>query len=198
MFTGLIQNLGEVVSLTEKKLIVSGDLPSSLKNGDSIAVNGVCLTVTEMSAQSFSAHLSSETLARTTCSSFKPKMPVNLEFPMLASEPLGGHIVQGHVDNVGEIVSIEPSGDSFEVTLSYPSEIESYIVEKGSIAVDGVSLTVNSLKNPRQLRLMIIPHTWNHTIFKTYSVGQKVNLEVDIFAKYVQRALGQFKELRFS
>jgi riboflavin synthase len=192
MFTGLIQKLGKIKNRIGDTIEVSAELPSSLKLGDSISVNGICLTAIQISNQSFSANLSKETLSKTSSDEWVEDDPVNLEFPLMASAPLGGHIVQGHIDGVGRILSIEEIEGSRRIQIQFPSELAACIVSKGSIAVDGVSLTVNEVSNST-FSVMIIPHTWTQTIFHTYRMGQKVNLEVDILAKYVQRAFESFK-----
>jgi riboflavin synthase len=193
MFTGLIQNLGEIRSRTLKTIEVAAPILGEIKVGDSISVDGICLTAVHLTSTGFSADLSDETLQKTTAPQWAVGDLVNLELPLSASAPLGGHIVQGHVDTTGKIQAIVPVGENVELTISFPPEFRGSIVQKGSIAVDGVSLTVNSVPGS-EFKVMIIPHTWEKTKMRNYRVGQSVNLEFDILAKYVQRAFEIFKE----
>ncbi len=194
MFTGLIQKVGSVRNSKVSKASVrveieAGDLIQKIQKGDSISVNGVCLTAVDLFSSSFLAEISPETLARTNLGTLKTAQLVNLELPLQAGRFLGGHFVQGHIDGVGEIESLERVSEFFKVRILYPKTLATFIVEKGSIAVDGVSLTVNALSKPSSFEVMIIPHTWDQSVFKTYEKGTRVNLEVDILAKYVQRAM---------
>jgi len=163
-------------------------LAHSLHEGDSISVNGVCLTALEISDNSFSADLAAETVARTTLSELEPGMEVNLELPLKADAPLGGHIVQGHVDGVGSIVSFErvASGEDWRLTISVPTELARYIVHKGSITIDGISLTVAAIKE-KQVSIAVIPHTYAVTNLHTRKIGDRVNIEVDVIAKYAEK-----------
>ena len=196
MFTGLIQETGEVLSLTgegggTKRLIIGTNLASKLKLGDSIAVNGVCLTAVALSGDSFTAELLEETLMRSTLKSFAPGRTVNLELPTPAGTPLGGHIVQGHVEEVGTIMRIEresTKGDTWRVGISVPDELRRYIAEKGSIAVDGISLTVAAI-TAQGFEVSIIPHTFAMTNISTLRVGDAVNLETDPLAKYAEQII---------
>jgi riboflavin synthase len=199
MFTGIIEATGsiEAISATHNDAVVtinSGKLDlSDVKLGDSIATNGVCLTVTRLGSQSFSADISGETLKRTTFGSNKAKTKVNLEKAMLPTTRFGGHMVSGHVDGVGSVVEKKQVGKAWEFWLSAPKSICKYIAEKGSITVDGISLTVNAVKD-QQFKLTIVPHTSGETTIDRFKVGTKVNLEVDVIARYVERLLSTGKE----
>lgn len=194
MFTGLIQNLGEVVrhEIAEDHSILVVRVAKFLRLfelGESIAVNGVCLTAVAAKLDTFTAEISPETLSRTNLKNLKPGDRVNIEFPLTPSTALGGHFVQGHVDGIGEILTIENLHEYHRVLISYPRALAAFFIEKGSVAVDGVSLTVNKLLDPAKFEVMIIPHTWSATTFQNYQVGSLVNLEVDMLAKYIQRAM---------
>lgn len=196
MFTGLIQNLGEVVEIQQSgqqaSLFIRIPLFSRLFDlGESVAVNGVCLTVTSAELNMFKAEVSPETLKRTNLSEVRAGSKVNIEFPLLPTTPLGGHFVQGHVDTVASIQNIRQVGDFFEVQIKYPEIYSNLLIEKGSITVDGVSLTINELRDPDVFSVMIIPHTWNQTRFQFYKIGDRVNLEMDLLAKYVQRMVAR-------
>ncbi|MEW6990115.1 riboflavin synthase [Colwelliaceae bacterium 6441] len=194
MFTGIIEAVGKIkqININEQgaRLTVntqSLDM-SDVKLGDSIATNGICLTVVSFDHQSFSADVSKETLTRTAFANYGPNQEVNLEKAMLATTRFGGHIVSGHVDAVSTIQAISQNGNSIEYWLSMSDDIAPYIAEKGSITIDGVSLTVNSLTH-EQFRLTIVPHTSAQTIMPSYQVGSKVNIEVDVMARYIERLL---------
>jgi len=159
---------------------------SPLVVGASIAVNGVCLTVVTESGDRFTADVSGETLAVTTLGRLAPGSRVNLESPLRAGDPLDGHIVSGHVDGVGKVVSVEPAGRSLTVTIEVPAALARYVAMKGSVAVDGVSLTVNSVRGARFV-VNIIPHTQQKTVFGDYKAGTAVNIEVDLLARYLER-----------
>ncbi|MBN8555653.1 MAG: riboflavin synthase [Deltaproteobacteria bacterium] len=193
MFTGLIQNLGNLKSYqsddgqARAEISILGKHPP-FKKGDSIAVNGVCLTAITAEASTFTAQISPETLSRTNLSKLSAGDKINLEFPVQAQSFLGGHIVQGHVDAIAKITNLKKIGDYWRVRVQYPTPLANYFIEKGSVTIDGVSLTINQLLDEtNEIELMIIPHTWNETIFHTYVIGQQVNLEVDVIAKYVAR-----------
>jgi riboflavin synthase len=169
---------------------------SDVKLGDSIATNGICLTVVDFdnskSSGSYSADVSNETLQRTGFASYQVGSKVNLEKAMLASTRFGGHMVSGHVDGVSEVLAINNNGNSIEYWLSMPSDLAHYIAEKGSVTIDGTSLTVNALEegtSKAKFRLTIVPHTVKETIFADYKVGTKVNIEVDLIARYLERLL---------
>ncbi|MDU0354819.1 riboflavin synthase [Paraglaciecola aquimarina] len=194
MFTGIIEDVGVIKSLTpagedirlsiETKKLDMGDV----KLGDSIANNGVCLTVVDMSANGFSADVSHETIKRTGFATYKAGSQVNLEKALQANSRLGGHIVSGHVDGVGEVISVSSVGRYVEIWLQAPNELAKYLAEKGSITVDGVSLTVNQVNGARFL-ITLIPHSLQETIIGGYQVGTKVNLEVDVIARYLERLI---------
>ena len=193
MFTGIIEETGTIKNISTKPDSARIEISAALvlndaKLGDSIAVNGVCLTVVDLTANSFAADVSAETLRRTSLKQARAGTQVNLERPMMPSSRFGGHIVQGHVDAVGEFVDAKPEGDSWIVRVSFPNELARYIVEKGSITVDGISLTVAAL-GADWFEIAVIPHTWKVTNLSSLKRGSAVNLEVDIIAKYVERML---------
>ena len=196
MFTGIIEAVGRLRAINTsgdgaRITIETGSLDlSDVKLGDSIATNGVCLTVTALDSASFSADVSSETIMRSGLASYHVGDSVNLEKAMLPTTRFGGHMVSGHVDGISEIKAIEHKGNSIEYWLSMPAELAPYIAEKGSITIDGTSLTVNSLTT-EQFRLTIVPHTTQETIISKYQVGTKVNVEVDLIARYIERLLTQ-------
>lgn len=194
MFTGIVQAMGEVVDLDRQgediRLRVHGghlDLSDAVV-GDSIAVNGVCLTVTGIASGVITADVSRETLSCTTLSELRRGDPVNLEQALLPTTRLGGHLVSGHVDGVGEISGIRDVGRSHCVTVTVPSELARYVAPKGSICVDGISLTVNGVAGAG-FEVNVIPHTMERTIVQTYGCGTRVNIEVDIVARYIERLL---------
>lgn len=194
MFTGIVQALGKLVASEnrsgDKRLrIHTGTLDlSDVALGDSIATNGVCLTVVALPGDGFWADVSVETLDYTTLGGLKTGAQVNLEKALRASERLGGHIVSGHVDGVGEIISIHSDARSIRYRLRAPSDLAKYIAHKGSICVDGVSLTVNRVEGS-EFELNIVPHTQLKTLFGEYKTGSRVNLEVDVIARYLERLL---------
>lgn len=195
MFTGIVEELGHVVSLAHGPdsavVRIRGPLVTAdAAPGASIAVNGICLTVVEHDADSFSVDVMAETLRRTCLGELTPGSPVNLERALAVGDRLGGHIVQGHVDGTGTILARQP-GDRWEVvTISLPGELARYVVEKGSITVDGVSLTIAGLDDA-SFQVSLIPTTLALTTLGTKQVGEPVNLEVDVLAKYVERLLGE-------
>jgi len=193
MFTGLIEEVGRIQQVTPQSggAQVTVEADSVLEGtglGDSIAVNGCCLTVTRMDAGTFCAHAGTETLARTTVGEWQPGKRANLERALSASSRLGGHFVQGHVDGVGKLLSSTAEGETTRLRLQLPSELSIYVVEKGSIAVDGISLTVTAVTQ-ETFEAAIIPHTIAHTTLGTLRPGDAVNLETDVLAKYVHRML---------
>lgn len=191
MFTGIVEEVGKVAELDPTRMQVRASrVMESQKLGDSISVNGACLTVVAFDETSFAVDLSPETLRRTSLGSLKPGSVVNLERPLAVSDRLGGHIVQGHVDATGTIASSEPEGDSTILRISSPKEMMPYIVEKGFIAVDGISLTVVK-KDTSSFTLSIIPYTMENTNLKEKSPGDRVNLEADILAKYIESLLAK-------
>lgn len=194
MFTGIIEAVGTIKAINvnaqgARLVIATHNLDmSDVKLGDSIATNGICLTVVEFDQHSYSADVSNETLQRTGFAHYNVGMQVNLEKAMLASTRFGGHMVSGHVDGISEVLSIANNGNSIEYWLSTPADLAHYIAEKGSVTIDGTSLTVNALANDK-FRLTIVPHTVKETVFANYKVGTKVNLEVDLIARYIERLL---------
>ena len=194
MFTGIIQAVGSIQSREKRDgdahfTINTGTLDmASVSLGDSIAVNGVCLTAVESSANSFSADVSSESLSRTTLGELKSGSKVNLEMAVTPTTHLGGHLVSGHVDGVGEVMRRWGDARSERFVVRAPKNLAKYIAEKGSICVDGISLTVNGIAGC-ELELNIVPHTLESTTMGDFRVGQHVNLEVDIIARYLERLL---------
>jgi riboflavin synthase len=194
VFTGIVEERGTVLALEDHRLVVgSAVVTNGTDIGSSISVNGVCLTVIDMameSPSSMSFDLSEETLVRTSLRRLEVGAPVNLERPVTLAARLGGHLVQGHVDGVGEIVEIvpEPEGGGVRVRIRVPGALLRYTVEKGSVAVDGVSLTVAELAEDR-ISVALVPHTLAVTSFGVARAGDPVNIEVDMIAKYVERLL---------
>ena len=193
MFTGLIEELGKVISVDRhvegERIVIAGALVTSgIANGDSIAVNGVCLTARDVTLTSFAADVSPETLDRTTLANLITGSPVNLERAVTAATRLGGHIVQGHVDGRGTFVSAEPQGDFRTVRIGFPPEFARYFVNKGSVAVEGISLTIASLAE-NHFDIAVIPKTWDMTNLSSLKAGDAVNIEADIIAKYVERMM---------
>ena len=194
MFTGIIETTATVESLqrlqSEWRLVVgSGELDlADLQIGDSIAVSGCCLTVVELGADSFAADLSGETMNCTILGSLKPGSKVNLEKAMLATSRFGGHIVSGHVDGVGKLVGSTADGGSIRMEFGAPLALAKYIAAKGSICIDGTSLTVNEVSGTT-FTINVIPHTQTETTIGDYVVGREVNLEVDLVARYLERLM---------
>lgn len=191
MFTGVIEGVGKVRSIKRKgealEIEISSDFDLERSNvGDSISVNGCCLTVTSRLGKSFWADVSKETMASSTLGNLKQGDSVNLERALKVGSRLDGHIVQGHADAVGKVVNIVEHSRSREFVIEIPENLARYIVEKGSVAVDGVSLTVNRVQGTR-FTVMIIPHTQLKSTFQFLRIGDKVNLEVDIIGKYVEK-----------
>jgi riboflavin synthase len=198
MFTGLIQETGEVVELermargkgeTAARITISAkQVPSELKTGDSVAVSGVCLTALEIGEGRFSADLAQETLERTSLQRLKPGSLVNLELPARAQDRMGGHVVQGHVDGVGRIAGLEKIQyrDDWRLVVEIPHGLERYVVAQGSIAVEGISLTVAAIEAAR-VEIAVIPHTWQSTNLRELRSGAEVNIEVDVLAKYAEK-----------
>ncbi|MBL7066759.1 MAG: riboflavin synthase [Candidatus Marinimicrobia bacterium] len=191
MFTGLIEEIGKVERIQsnpEGKLfeILSTKVTEDLHIGDSVAVDGICLSVVSMMNDRFTAQAVDETLSRTTLVYFKSGVQVNLERAMSANGRFGGHFVQGHVDGVGSISSIVKTGESATITIQVPDELKQYIVPKGSIAINGISLTVASII-ANQITVAIIPLTFRDTNLKTIRMGDLVNIEVDLLAKYIEQ-----------
>ena len=194
MFTGIIQAIGTLAGIESRggdvRLQVrSGDLPlADVALGDSIATNGVCLTVIERTGDGFRADVSRETLSLTTLQELRPGSRLNLEKALTLSTPLGGHLVSGHVDGVGRVLERHEDARSIRFRIEAPPELARYIAHKGSICVDGVSLTVNGIEGA-VFELNIVPHTLQQTILDEYTSGTRVNLEVDLIARYLERLL---------
>ena len=193
MFTGIIEELGQVRAIEKRGddariVIAARTVSEGSRDGDSIAVNGVCLTALDVRVDSFAADVSKETLARSTLGSLRTGSPVNLERAVTPTTRLGGHIVQGHVDARGRFLGAESNGESWTVRIAYPQEIARYLVFKGSVAVEGISLTIAGLTD-EYFEIAVIPKTWEVTNFSRLRPGDEVNLEVDIIAKYVERLL---------
>mgnify|MGYP001258720791 FL=1 len=194
MFTGIIEALGTIESMVDQgesirlKVGVGKLDMSDVALGDSIATNGVCLTVVDYSPHHYSADVSAETIRLTGFAQYKPGTQVNLEKAMQVSSRFGGHIVSGHVDGVGEVSRIIQHSDYVEIWIDAPDDLAKYIAHKGSITVDGVSLTVNKV-NGSEFTLWIIPHTLQETVLGTYKTGTRVNLEVDVIARYLERLM---------
>jgi riboflavin synthase len=192
MFTGLIEAIGEITEVKPTtagfRLRLSTALAPELANGDSLAVSGVCLTVVSADNYGIHADVSPETARITTLGTIRRGTVVNLERPLRADGRLGGHFVQGHVDGTGTIDELRGDGESFWLTVRFPVNLAAYIVRKGSIAVNGVSLTVAGVDD-RHFDVQIIPYTWTHTNLQTLKSGDAVNLECDILGKYVARAI---------
>lgn len=193
MFTGLIEEVGQVASLSpassglELRIAAVAVLEGTAV-GDSIAVNGCCLTVTALGAGSFTAHAGTETVSRTTVAGWRVGRSVNLERALLPTRRLGGHFVQGHVDGVGRVLQVRPEGETVRWSFALPEALAPQVVKKGSIAVDGISLTVSAL-GAGSFEVAVIPHTLANTTLGTLHAGDDVNLETDVLAKYIARAL---------
>lgn len=194
MFTGIIEATGKISKIQhsgqDAQITIHSDTLdfSDVKLGDSIASNGVCLTVTALGANSFSADVSGETLNRTLFGSYQIGQRINLEKALLPTTRLGGHLVSGHVDGIALVSQVEKTGQSWQIYLQSQAELSRYIAEKGSVTIDGVSLTVNELTN-EGFRLTIVPHTARETTIQSLKAGSKVHIEVDLLARYLERLL---------
>ena len=198
MFTGIIEELGRVREVEQRsedaRMVIEARLVTEdIHEGDSIAVNGVCLTALDVQKDSFATAVSRETLNRSTLGRLQPGAPVNLERSVTPATRLGGHLVQGHVDARGKFLGAEAHSGSWTVRIAYPPEIARYLVFKGSVAVEGISLTIAELTD-EYFAVAIIPKTWEVTNFSHLRPGNEVNLEVDVIAKYVERILS-FSEI---
>jgi riboflavin synthase len=200
MFTGIVAELGTVSAIEPldggTRLVIDAESTlAALEVGDSVAVNGVCLTVVSHTATNFAVQVVDESLARSALGSVGVGAPLNLERPMAADGRFDGHIVQGHVDGVGVISSIDEEGEASRMRITIPNGLDQYVVEKGSITVDGTSLTVTAVSDGGSddpwFEIVLIPHTLEVTIFGSLTLGSHVNLEVDVIAKYVERMLGR-------
>lgn len=200
MFTGIVTELGMVTSTdpidggTSLSVAANSTL-DGLTTGDSVAINGVCLTVVDQTNDTFTVQVVEESLERTAIGTLGAGSPVNLERPLSASGRFDGHIVQGHVDGIGIVTSVAAEGDASRIRIDLPRNLDQYIVEKGSVTVDGTSLTVTAVSERGSdepwFEIVLIPHTLSATVFGTAGVGTAVNLEVDVIAKYVERMLGR-------
>jgi riboflavin synthase len=192
MFTGLVADSGRVSAVDRSRdgarLRIESPLAAELREGDSIAVNGACLTATAVDTGSFTAEAMNETLNRSALGELAVGDSVNLELPLRAGDPLGGHLVQGHVDDVGRVAALDDDGFARRVRVEVPEKLLRYVVEKGSIAVDGVSLTVVEV-DTRSFTVSLIPETLERTNLGSAQVGRNVNLEVDVLAKYVEKSV---------
>ena len=195
MFTGIIEELGSVRAIEERgenaRIVIAARIVTEGTNhGDSISVNGVCLTALDIQPDSFAADVSRETLLRSTLGRLRPGTPVNLERAVTPATRLGGHIVQGHVDARGQLAGIEDHGESWTVRINFPKEIARYLVFKGSVAVEGISLTIAALTDD-YFEIAIIPKTWEVTNLSHLKPGDDVNIEVDVLGKYIERLLNR-------
>jgi riboflavin synthase len=197
MFTGIVREIGTVeeVERSEEgaRLRIGAELAGRLEPGGSVAVNGACLTVVDASDGSFEAEVMNQTLTLTTLGDLEPGAKVNLESPLRAGDPLGGHLVQGHVDGTGEVESVDGDGFARRVGVTAPRNLRRFIVERGSVAVDGVSLTVAGLTEAG-FEASLIPETLERTTLGRVAEGNRVNLEVDVIARYAERLVQGFKE----
>jgi len=193
MFTGLIETVGEVTDVQRTavglRLRLTTTLAGEVNAGDSLAVNGVCLTIAEAAADWIDADVGPETIKVTTLGSLRKGQPVNLERPVRADGRFGGHFVLGHVDDTGRVQAIREDGEARWLRVSFNPGLAAYLIPKGSIAIDGISLTVAALAG-NAFDVMIVPHTWQHTNLQTLGAGDRVNLECDVVGKYVVRAAG--------
>lgn len=198
MFTGIIEELGKINNLEKKaggaRIVVAAKIVTDdTREGDSIAVNGVCLTAVDVREDSFAANVSQETLNRSTLGNLKTNSAVNLERAVTPSTRLGGHIVQGHVDAAGAFLGAEKTGEFWTVKIGFPKEIGRYFVYKGSVSVEGISLTIANLADD-YFEIAVIPKTWELTNLSSLKTGDAVNLEADVIAKYVERMMLYGKE----
>lgn len=193
MFTGIIEEMGSVAEISSHRLVIHAKTTlESVALGDSIAVNGVCLTVADITSETFAVDLSQETLDRTTLGSLGIDSPVDLERALTPNSRMGGHFVQGHVDGVGVVTAIGGTPEARVMSIEAIEAIARYIVEKGFITVEGISLTVTEVAKSgagSAFSIAVIPYTWEHTVLSSKATGDAVNLEVDIVAKYVERLL---------
>lgn len=194
MFTGIIQDIAKISHLKlqdgSHQITFASKLPfhSQAKIGDSIAVNGVCLTITQMDELFFSADIAPSTLLKTALKEFKLGTKVNLEMAMKLQDFIGGHLVQGHVNDTGKVIELKTLNNCYELKVELPEHLMKFCILEGSITIDGVSLTISQILE-KQIHINIIPHTWQNTIISNYQIGQLVNVEVDIIAKYMEKWL---------
>ncbi|MBT4878342.1 MAG: riboflavin synthase [Alphaproteobacteria bacterium] len=190
MFTGIIENLGIITNIiekgTEKEIIIAANIDETLKIGQSIACNGACLTITNINKKELSFFISAETIAKTTISNWSIGKEINLEQAMSANSRFDGHMVSGHIDDVAKVDSIKSLNDSYIVKVLISDNYVDYLIDKGSITIDGISLTINKIEN-NIIYLNIIPHTWLNTNMKELVDGDDVNIEIDLIAKYIKK-----------
>jgi len=187
MFTGIIENTGKVYEIGDSRLkIMAPEIIPDLKKGSSVAVDGVCLTVVELSDETFTADFMPETATKSIIGTYQKSDAVNLELPLSADGRFEGHMVTGHVEETGEVADIQSDGNAYNLTIKIPTVLDRYVVPKGSIAVNGISLTVVDVKEG-QFTVSIIPHTWEVTNLHTLKTGDKVNIETDVLAKHVEK-----------
>jgi riboflavin synthase len=193
MFTGIIQEIGTIksVALSHGNLVLdiaAKQIAARLEIGASVSINGACQTVVSRDRERFKVEAVKETLSRTNLGALKSGSPVNIELPLGLNDLLHGHLVQGHIDCVAEILEIKPLDGSHLIKIAYPQESAKYVIEKGSIAIDGVSLTITQT-TPTSLTVSVIPHTMENTVFRDSKAGDRVNLEFDMIAKYIERMI---------
>ncbi len=198
MFTGLIQDLGEVISITPnnegaKLVIKTNKLINEIQIDDSVACNGVCLTATQVNSDSFVAQAVHVTLEKTTIGALKTGSKLNLELALRPIDRLGGHFVQGHVNGRGKLIAVNKKGENFELTFELPEHLMKYMISEGSIAIDGISLTIAKVQG-NHVSVSIIPHTWSVTALHTKKVGDLFNIEADMLAKYLENFMNYKKE----
>jgi riboflavin synthase len=193
MFTGLIEETGNIKKVSHiagglSLKIQASKIMDDLKTDDSVSVNGVCLTATKITSNEFWVDAVGETLKKTNIQSLRESDEVNLERSVRLMDRLGGHLVQGHVNGIGNITNISKLGENYFFEIDVPKELEKYLIDEGSISIDGISLTIAQLSGTK-IGISIIPHTWSKTILKNKRAGDRVNLETDVFAKYVEKIL---------
>ena len=197
MFTGIVREVGTVEAIERgqdgARLRVAAGLSGELAEGDSVAVNGACLTVATASGGAFEADVMNQTLSLTALGGLEAGSPVNLEAPVRAGDPLGGHLVQGHVDGVGEVSAVTEDGFSRRLSIRVPAELRAYVVERGSVTVDGVSLTVAGVNGGR-IEVALIPETLERTTLGRVREGSRLNLEADVIARYAERLMQGFSD----
>lgn len=192
MFTGIIEELGTILSIEKRQSnmkvkYLAKTVLESTEIGDSICVNGICQTVTSLSGNSFSTDISEETLKKTTAGTFQPGEKVNLERALSLDKPIGGHLVQGHINGTGKVLLIDNTGEMYKMTLSIPQQLMRYLIDEGSVAVDGISLTIATVnRTQKQIFLQIIPLTFRETVLSFRRVGDHVNIETDMIGRYVE------------
>jgi len=198
MFTGLIEEIGKIKNIESipggKRFDISAKkILTDLKIDHSVSVSGACLTAIKVGENYFTAEVVGETLQKTTLGELNVGVAVNLERAMVLGERLGGHLIQGHINGIGQVLRLNNRGDNWYLEVNIPEELQKYVINEGSIAVDGISLTIAHLEVNR-VGLSIIPHTYANTIISNYSIGTKVNIEVDFIAKYIEKLIGNYVE----